>query len=277
MPHAHVPCRYRRPQHSAGAVVGVRCSAPPGKIQTCCRDAATGILVKCLLPEFASTTFFALKLQHTVMPLAMTQSLMTALAPAAMTSNDSVARSAQLARGMFAAAQLCFTSAETRAWLRSLVVSSSEDIDANVIDTRARGNYDPLKHAGFVDNRGERPQVDEHCRASLIQAVMRTRKVQSQGSIATTVDRVPRSSVHDWVHADMRVLQSAWWGFCRDAHGVYILKEDGARIGQPGRETVHHLLRQARSEIVFPAAPQAPPNGETIAFCAYVERVEART
>ena len=42
--------------------------------------------------------------------------------------------------------------------------------------------------------------------ASLIQAVTRKRKVQSQGSIATTVDWVPGSSVRLWVHEDMRVL-----------------------------------------------------------------------
>ena len=75
----------------------------------------------------------------------------------------------------------------------------------------------------------------------------------------------------------MRVLQSALWRFCSDAHGVYSLKEDGARMGQPGRETVHYLLRHARSELVFPAAPEAPPNGETSACCACVGRVEART
>ena len=63
----------------------------------------------------------------------------------------------------------------------------------NVIQKLARGNYDPLKHAGFVENRGKRPHVEEHNRASLIQAVMRKRKVQSRGSIATKVDRVPQS------------------------------------------------------------------------------------
>ena len=57
------------------------------------------------------------------------------------------------------------------------------------------------------------------------------------------------------------------------AHGVYILKEDGARIGQPGRETVRHLLRHARSEVVLPAAPQVPPNGETVACCVVVGKV----
>ena len=40
-----------------------------------------------------------------------------------------------------------------------------------------------------------------------------------------------------WVHEDMRVLQSACWCFCSGARGVYILKEDDAPIGQPGRET----------------------------------------
>ena len=153
----------------------------------------------------------------------------------AMTPDGSATRATQLARGMVAAAQLRFTSAESRAWLRSLVMSLSEKIDANVIHKPARGNYDLLEHAGFVDNRGKRPHVDEHYRASQIQTVMRKRKVQSQGSIATAVDRVPRSSVHDWVHADMRVLQSSWWSFCSDAHGVYILKEDGARIGLAAR------------------------------------------
>ena len=87
---------------------------------------------------------------------------------------------------------------------------------------------------------------------------MRKRKVQSQGSIATTVDRVLGSSVRLWAHEDMRVLQSAWWRCCRDVHGVYILWEEGARIGQPGRETVHYLLRHARSEVVLSAAPQVP-------------------
>ena len=99
----------------------------------------------------------------------------------ATTSDGSAALSTQLARGMVAAAQLCFTNTESRAWLRSLVVSLSEDIDANVIHKLARGNYDPLTHAGFVDNRGKRPHVDEHHRASLIQAVMRKRK---KGSVA---------------------------------------------------------------------------------------------
>ena len=84
---------------------------------------------------------------------------------------------------MAAAAQLCFTSAECRACLRSLVVSLSEDIDANVIHKRVR----------------ERLHVDENCRASLIQ-------VYSQGPIVTTVDRVPRGSVQMWAHEDMRVL-----------------------------------------------------------------------
>ena len=90
----------------------------------------------------------------------------------------------------------------------------------------------------------------------------------------TAVDRVPQSFVRLWVHEDMRGLQSAWWRFCSDAHGLYILEEDGAWIGQPGRETVHFLLR---SEVVLPAAPQAPPNGETTACCVGVGRVEART
>ena len=179
---------------------------------------------------------------------------------AGVTSDGSATRATQLARGMVAAAQLCFTSAESRALLRSLVVSLSEDIDCNVIHKRARGDYDPLKHAGFVDSQGKRSHVDEHYRASLIQAVMRKRKVQSQGSIATTVDRVPQSLVRWWVHEDMRVLQSAWWRFCSDAHVVYKLKEDGARIGQPGRRctacfdmpdlklSCQRLLRRHRTE-----------------------------
>ena len=52
----------------------------------------------------------------------------------------------------------------------------------------------------------------------------RDKKVQSRGPIATTVDRVSRSSVQTWVHEDMCVLQSALWRFCSGAHGVYILK-----------------------------------------------------
>ena len=64
--------------------------------------------------------------------------------------------------------------------------------------------------------------MDENYRASVIQAVMRKREVQSQGSIATTVDRVLGSSVRLWAHEDMRVLQSAWWRFS-DVHGAYIL------------------------------------------------------
>ena len=55
------------------------------------------------------------------------------------------------------------------------------------------------------------------------------------------------------------------------------MKEDGARIGRPGRETVHYLLRHARSEVALPAAPQVPPNGETVACCVGVGRVRART
>ena len=42
-------------------------------------------------------------------------------------------------------------------------------------------------------------------RASLVQAVMRKGKLQSRGSIARAVDRLPRSSVHTWVHEDKRV------------------------------------------------------------------------
>ena len=83
---------------------------------------------------------------------------------------------------------------------------------------------------------------------------MRNRKVQSRESSATTVDRVPRSSVHTSVDEDMCVLQSAWCPFCSEAHGVYIIEEDGAWIGQPGRETVRYFLRHARSEVVLPAA-----------------------
>ena len=76
--------------------------------------------------------------------------------------------------------------------------------------------------------------------------------MKEKGSVArvTTVHWVPESSVRLWVHENMRVLQSAWWRFCSDAQGVYLLKEDGARVGQPGQETVHHLLRHARSEVV---------------------------
>ena len=73
------------PIMGSSGVVGVLCSAPLGKIQTFCRDVATGILFRRVPPQIAWTTFFALKLQHTVVPLAMTKSLMTglALAPAA--------------------------------------------------------------------------------------------------------------------------------------------------------------------------------------------------
>ena len=50
----------------------------------------------------------------------------------AMTPDCPATRATQLARGVVAAAQLCFTSAESRAWLRGLVVSLSEDIDIEV-------------------------------------------------------------------------------------------------------------------------------------------------
>ena len=228
-PHAHVPCRYRRPQHGE---LWFCCWSPllgatrenPNMLQRRCR----GNSCQMPAPRVAWAICVALKLQHTVMPLDMTQSLMTAgtRSSRAMTSDGSATRATQLARGMVAAAQLCFRSAESRAWVRSWVVSLSEDIDANVIHKRARGDYDPLKHAGFVDNRGERPHVDEPWRASLVQAFMRKKEVQSQGSIATTVDWVPQSSVRLWVHEDMRVLHSAWWRFCRDVHGGYMLKEE---------------------------------------------------
>ena len=188
---------------SSGAVVGVRYSVPHGK---------TKHVAETLLRKFLSNAGSPSGLDN----------LLRLEAPAhgdalghdafvddgsgtrssrAKTQDGSATRATQLVRGMAAAAQPCFTSAESRAWLRGLVVSLSEDIDANVMHKRALGNYDPLKHAGFADNRGKRPHVDEHCRASLIQSVMRKRKFQSQGSIATTVDRVPRSSVRAWVHA----------------------------------------------------------------------------
>ena len=64
-----------------------------------------------------------------------------------MTTDGSATRPTQLVRGMVAAAQPCFKSAERRAWLRSLVASLSEDIDASVIHKRVRGYYDPCKHA----------------------------------------------------------------------------------------------------------------------------------
>ena len=74
----------------------------------------------------------------------------------------------------------------------------------------ARFGLPPTARSLFMRHR-----VDENNRASLIQAVMRMRQVQSNGSIATTVDRVPRSSVHTWVHEDMCLLLSAWWRFCK--------------------------------------------------------------
>ena len=57
--------------------------------------------------------------------------------------------------------------------------------------------------------------------------------------------------------------------FCSESHGVYTIKEDGARIGQPNRVIVHCLLPHNRSTVMLPAAPQVPgPNGEeTIAGC----------
>ena len=134
---------------------------------------------------------------------------------------------------MVAAAQLCFTSAESWAWLRSLVMTLSEDIDANVIHKRASVNYDPLKHGDFVDNRGKRPHVDEHCRASQIQADMRKRKVGSVKRV--NCDDGGSGSAKQW----------SWWRFCGDDHGVYILKEYGARIGQP---TCQRFLKCHRTE-----------------------------
>ena len=98
-----------------------------------------------------------------------------------MTSDGSTTRATQLARGVVAAAQLCFTSAECRVWLRSLVVSLSDDIDANVIHKQVRGYYDPFKHAPLVDNGGKQLHMDENNTASPIQAVMRKRQVQSRG------------------------------------------------------------------------------------------------
>ena len=86
---------------------------------------------------------------------------------------------------------------------------------------------------------------------------MRKRKVQS---------RAPRSSVHTWVYEDMRVLQSAWWRFCRERGPWYL------RIGQLGRETVRCLLDillSIRSYVASGSsgATTPEPNGETIAGC----------
>ena len=181
-PHAHMLCRYRRPHHgSSGAVVGVRCRTGKAKhvaetlpqefLSNACSPSCLDNLLRLEAPAHTDA------LGHD----AVVDNGSGTRSSRATTSDGSAALSTQLARGMVAAAQLCFTNTESRAWLRSLVVSLSEDIDANVIHKLARGNYDPLTHAGFVDNRGKRPHVDEHHRASLIQAVMRKRK---KGSVA---------------------------------------------------------------------------------------------
>ena len=69
----------------------------------------------------------------------------------------------------------------------------------------------------------------------------------------------------------MCVLQSAWWRFCCEAHGVCSIKEDGARIGQPGCETVHCFLGNCRSVDNIASgssgATTLEPNGETLAGC----------
>ena len=224
---ADMPCRYRR-------ITGTWCYywSPllDGNCQTCRRDVATGTIVRCVLPGLVgqlssqrSSSIQALGHDDTV------------------GVDGSATRATQLARGVVAAAQLCFTTVQCRARLRSLFVNLIEDIDANVIHWRLRGEYDLWL------------STQSRCAASRGRELLgfsepgghAKEKGSIASSIATTVDRVPRSSVHMWsprvAVCVVALLQQGPW--C--AHSEGTLRSD--RSAWPRDRGLHALTCSIRS------------------------------
>lgn len=116
----------------------------------------------------------------------------------------------------------------------------------------------PLKHGASLDHRGRRHRIDEDFKRALVTEILTKRKGHSKASIAC-IDGIREGSCRDWDHAEIMGYIQSCWRQVGQAGGVYSLQLDAARLGQPARETVVHILQNNGGNVACYLPPQALP------------------
>lgn len=142
--------------------------------------------------------------------------------------------------------------------LKHIIVELATHMDTRLSTGTVELDTDALKHASAVDHRGKRVHVDSDYKAVLKKRIIGQRKCSGEACIAS-LDDVRGATVQDWMHKDMRCWLAALWRIFSSpsSSGVFILKEDGARLGQPAREMMHYTLRFPRDDVACCLIPQA--------------------
>ena len=150
---------------------------------------------------------------------------------------------------------------QSRQWLGATIIPGLAGYIAAV--ARAGGDHfdgDALQHPRRVDHRGCRMPVATEYKVALRESILKKRKCQSQRQVAST-HGIAEGSVRKWLHHDLRGVMNACWRLAGEVEdlGPLLLKQDGARLGQPARETVHYRASVPSLGLTTFMAPQDRP------------------
>ena len=140
--------------------------------------------------------------------------------------------------------------------LANVIEELSVDINAAVVNNDVGFDTDALKHAR--EQRGGGSRVDGDYKKQLRQQILQGKKCHNQMCVAR-LDGIDEGSARQWVAKDMRIFLNTTVRSLGQAgtRGPMILKLDGARVGQPAKETIHFVLRHTGSALSFYLTPQA--------------------
>ena len=123
----------------------------------------------------------------------------------------------------------------------------------------------PGRHTRRVDHRGAQLSYTTSYNEELHAKVLEKMKCHSVVA-AASMGCTPASTVHYWAERMMRQYVAECWKVYSNARGVIQLQLDGTRIGQPAKETVMYVYRNARLDQACVLPPQAGISGKP-KFC----------
>lgn len=143
-------------------------------------------------------------------------------------------------------------------WLGALLRMMASIFDAKLHDD-AWGlvSRNALHPAEDERQRTMGREIDRAYRAELVERVLGKRKCHGQGAVAS-LEGVGAGTTDLWKHDDVLAqCRANVRTLGKDPRGVFHIIEDGARLGQPAKETNHFVIKAMYAGMSCVGAPQA--------------------
>lgn len=115
---------------------------------------------------------------------------------------------------------------------------------------------DALAHAFLPEPKRKRHRVDEDYKAALTERVVKRRRCHGKSAVLN-MHGINSSACSRWDHIELLRYQRSAWRAIGSCSGIFCLQHDGARVGQPARESVTMILQHNATDVACYLPPQA--------------------